>query len=79
MKIRPALESVLEESEIFRYKFIAVAKLFGLIDREALVSRSMARRLDEGPGWHPDNAGGQEGVDGTITLTLTTLFCSSRG
>jgi ATP-dependent Lhr-like helicase len=45
LKIKPALESVLEESEIFRYKFIAVAKLFGLIDREALVSRSMARRL----------------------------------
>lgn len=45
VKIRPALESVLEESEIFRYKFVAAAKLFGLIDREALVSRSMARRL----------------------------------
>ena len=44
-KVRPVLEAVLEESEIFRYKFIAVAKLFGLIEREALVSRSMARRL----------------------------------
>ncbi len=45
VKLRPALEVVLEESEIFRYKFIAAAKLFGLIDRDALVSRSMARRL----------------------------------
>jgi ATP-dependent Lhr-like helicase len=44
-KVRPALEAVLGESEIFRYKFVAAAKLFGLIDREALVSRSMARRL----------------------------------
>lgn len=44
-RIRTVLESVLEESEIFRYKFVAVAKLFGLIDRDALVSRSMARRL----------------------------------
>ncbi len=42
---RRSLEAVLGESEIFRYKFIAVAKLFGLIDRDALVSRSMARRL----------------------------------
>ena len=33
------------ESELFRYKFIVVAKLFGMIDREAAVSKSMARRL----------------------------------
>lgn len=44
-KVRQSLESVIEDSEIFRYRFVAVAKLFGLIDRDALVSRSMARRL----------------------------------
>lgn len=44
-KARNYLESIIEDSEIFRYRFIAVAKLFGLIEREALVSRSMARRL----------------------------------
>lgn len=44
-KAKTLLVSVIEESEIFRYRFVAVAKLFGLIEREALVSRSMARRL----------------------------------
>jgi ATP-dependent helicase Lhr and Lhr-like helicase len=42
---RTLLEAVIEESEIFRYRFVAVLKLFGLVEREALVSRSMARRL----------------------------------
>jgi ATP-dependent Lhr-like helicase len=44
-RMLPALEAAIVDSEIFRYRFVAVAKLFGLIDREALVSRSMARRL----------------------------------
>ncbi|MDE1865978.1 MAG: DEAD/DEAH box helicase [Candidatus Micrarchaeota archaeon] len=44
-RLRQELEAVIGESEIFRYRFIAVAKLFGLVDRDALVSRSLARRL----------------------------------
>jgi ATP-dependent Lhr-like helicase len=32
-------------SELFRYKFVAVAKLFGIIEKDALVSRSMTKRL----------------------------------
>jgi ATP-dependent Lhr-like helicase len=33
------------DSQLFRYKFVAVAKLFGMIERDALVSRSMTNRL----------------------------------
>ncbi|MDE1832846.1 MAG: DEAD/DEAH box helicase [Candidatus Micrarchaeota archaeon] len=39
------VKEAVAESELFRYKFIVVAKLFGIIDREAAVSKSMARRL----------------------------------
>jgi ATP-dependent Lhr-like helicase len=33
------------DTELFRYKFITIAKLFGVIDREASVSKSLTRRL----------------------------------
>ncbi|MDE1810762.1 MAG: DEAD/DEAH box helicase [Candidatus Micrarchaeota archaeon] len=39
------VRDAVEESELFRYKFIVVAKLFGIIDRDAVVSKSMAKRL----------------------------------
>ncbi|MDE1868591.1 MAG: DEAD/DEAH box helicase [Candidatus Micrarchaeota archaeon] len=32
-------------TDLFRYKFVTVAKLFGIIDRDAVVSKSVARRL----------------------------------
>jgi ATP-dependent Lhr-like helicase len=39
------LRSMIASTELFRYQFIVVAKLFGIIDRDASVSRSLARRL----------------------------------
>ncbi len=39
------LERAITSTELFRYQFIVVAKLFGIIDRDATVSRSLARRL----------------------------------
>lgn len=39
------LERAITGTELFRYQFIVVAKLFGVIDRDATVSRSLARRL----------------------------------
>ena len=39
------LEQAITSTELFRYQFIVVAKLFGIIDRDATVSRSLARRL----------------------------------
>ena len=39
------MKSVLEETELFRYKFTQIAKIFGLLDKEATVSRSLAKRL----------------------------------
>ncbi|MGI0134179.1 MAG: helicase-related protein, partial [Candidatus Micrarchaeaceae archaeon] len=38
------LEAV-TSTDLFRYRFVTVAKLFGIIDREAVVSKSVARRL----------------------------------
>ena len=40
-----SLMSATEDSELFRYKFVEVAKRFGLIDRDASVSKSMVKRL----------------------------------
>lgn len=42
---RTRLESAVRQSELFRYKFVSVAKLFGVIDRDATVSRSLAKRI----------------------------------
>ncbi len=39
------LEEAVTETEIFRYRFITVAKLFGVIERDATVSKSIATRL----------------------------------
>lgn len=39
------LLEALEETELFRYKFVTIAKLFGVIDRDATVSRSFSRRI----------------------------------
>ncbi len=43
--VRKALELVIKDTEIFRYRFITTAKLFGMIERDATVSKSIARRL----------------------------------
>jgi ATP-dependent helicase Lhr and Lhr-like helicase len=40
-----ALKSALAETELFRYRFITIAKLFGVIEREAVVSKSFAKRI----------------------------------
>ena len=39
------IDEFLEKSEIFSYHFVYVAKMFGIIDREAKVSKSLTRRL----------------------------------
>jgi ATP-dependent Lhr-like helicase len=39
------LRRMITSTELFRYQFVVVAKLLGVIDRDASVSRSLARRL----------------------------------
>jgi ATP-dependent Lhr-like helicase len=39
------LERTMASTELFRYHFVVVAKLFGIIDRDAALSRSLSRRL----------------------------------
>ena len=43
--IAETIDGFLEKSEIFSYHFVYVAKMFGIIDREAKVSKSLTRRL----------------------------------
>lgn len=43
--LKEELSRTLSDTEIFRYRFIAAAKVFGIIDRDASISKSMARRL----------------------------------
>ncbi len=43
--LRALLEEVVKGSELFRYRFITVAKLFGIVDKEAAVSKSIANRI----------------------------------
>ncbi len=43
--IETTLKEALSETELFRYRFVTVAKLFGIIERDATVSRSFARRI----------------------------------
>jgi ATP-dependent Lhr-like helicase len=43
--IAETIDEFLEKSEIFSYHFVYVAKMFGIIDREAKVSKSLTRRL----------------------------------
>ncbi|MDE1860243.1 MAG: DEAD/DEAH box helicase [Candidatus Micrarchaeota archaeon] len=37
--------SIISGSELYRYKFVQVAKVFGIVEKEATVTRSMANRL----------------------------------
>jgi ATP-dependent Lhr-like helicase len=39
------LSNAIEGTELFRYRFITIAKLFGLVDKEASVTKSTAKRL----------------------------------
>lgn len=39
--------SFIENSELFRYKFVQIAKLFGVIDKKAAVTKNVANRLME--------------------------------
>ncbi len=39
------LLAYLAQTEIFRYRFIAAAKVFGIIDRDAGISKNMAKKL----------------------------------
>ncbi|MGC8622850.1 MAG: DEAD/DEAH box helicase [Candidatus Micrarchaeia archaeon] len=43
--VESMLFNTILDTELFRYKFIQVAKMFGIIDREAVVSKSLARKL----------------------------------
>ncbi len=43
--IRGEIMKALPDTEVFRYRFIAVMKVFGIIDRDASISKSMAGRL----------------------------------
>ena len=43
--IEKMLANTVRDSDLFRYEFVTVAKFFGMVDREASVSKSMARRI----------------------------------
>ncbi|MCL4372217.1 DEAD/DEAH box helicase [Candidatus Marsarchaeota archaeon] len=43
--VRGLLLDMLEKSEILMYHFVSVAKLFGIVDKEAKISRSLTKRL----------------------------------
>ena len=43
--VEKLLVNTMQETELFRYKFITIAKLFGIIDKEAPVSKSITRRV----------------------------------
>ena len=43
--LESVLREALAETELFRYRFITTAKLFGVVDRDAIVSRSFAMRI----------------------------------
>ncbi len=45
MDLSALIAASIEETEIFRYRFITVAKLFGIIDKESPISKSIARRI----------------------------------
>jgi ATP-dependent Lhr-like helicase len=51
------LKNFIVNSELFRYKFIQVAKLFGIIDKKAAVTKSAASRLIE---FYKDSAAYEE-------------------
>ena len=43
--IERIVEDAASESELFRYKFVTVAKLFGLIEKDATVSKNTTKKL----------------------------------
>lgn len=43
--IEKEVEGAIAETDLFRYKFINVAKLFGVIDKGASISKSIAKRI----------------------------------
>ncbi|MCW6160202.1 MAG: DEAD/DEAH box helicase [Candidatus Micrarchaeales archaeon] len=43
--VEKLLANTMQETELFRYKFVTVAKLFGIIDKEAPMSKSITRRV----------------------------------
>ncbi len=43
--VEKVLEGVIANTELFRYRFIVIAKLFGVIDKSASISASIAKRL----------------------------------
>ncbi|MGC8649073.1 MAG: DEAD/DEAH box helicase [Candidatus Micrarchaeia archaeon] len=43
--IENIVKDALVDSELFRYKFIVIAKLFGLIDKDATISKNIAKKL----------------------------------
>jgi ATP-dependent Lhr-like helicase len=44
-RVEKVLEGAITNTELFRYRFIVIAKLFGIIDKSASISASMAKRL----------------------------------
>ncbi len=40
-------EQVLSESDLFRYKFVQVSKLFGIVDKKATLTKNVTRKLIE--------------------------------
>jgi ATP-dependent Lhr-like helicase len=45
--IENIIQDALIDSELFRYKFIVIAKLFGLIDKDATISKNIAKKIVE--------------------------------
>lgn len=43
--IEQSLEEAVKDTELFRYRFVNVAKLFGVVDRGASVTKSLAKRI----------------------------------
>ncbi len=43
--IESSLEEAIKDTELFRYKFINVAKLFGAVDKGASITKSLAKRI----------------------------------
>ncbi|MGC8651890.1 MAG: DEAD/DEAH box helicase [Candidatus Micrarchaeia archaeon] len=43
--IRALIEEAVRGSELFRYRFVTVAKLFGIIEKDATLSKSIANRI----------------------------------
>ncbi len=43
--IEQSLEAAIKDTELFRYRFVNVAKLFGVVDRDASVTKSLAKRI----------------------------------